>query len=180
MDTPALNIIPTAIDTGRIPLVEDVVDAIWADHGDVEITIETLYQRASDELSEPPSTFLQAVLRAGCLSLAASAQRRLAGKKRGASSKQRQLSCVDDWSAAIVETILETFEVRPGLKLGDAKGHELHTAAQAYDLKATDAKVKARWLRLIAEKVDWNGVVRETLTAETVEALRIAARETPS
>ena len=60
---------------------------------------------------------------------------------------------MSEWGQAVARGFLDTFEIRPGLMLGDAKRDDVSKAADAWSSRAQDALVKHNWLRLIAQSL---------------------------
>ncbi len=68
------------------------------------------------------------------------------------------------WSSAVAASLMDTFEVRPGLKLGAATRADVSSAAEGWATKAADARIKSRWLRLIAQGLPAGVTVRKHYT----------------
>lgn len=174
---------PLAIDTGRIPALYEIADELWADHGDPDSVYNGLIERALEELPQPPSPFVLQLLELGARTQAQAARKRCAPVTRQRSpaptptQEAQQVGLrLDGWGSAIAASILDTYEIKPGLMLGDAWKSDLMEAADALDTAAKDTQARSKWLRLIAARVNNGGRVRQSLTAKTVDQLRLEAR----
>lgn len=72
--------------------------------------------------------------------------------------------------AAIANSIFD-FPLPGGKRLGDAYASEIVVGAEAYEATAGDALLKARWLRLVAERLPADKTAEAVLPLAEVERL---------
>jgi hypothetical protein len=81
------------------------------------------------------------------------------------------------WAEAISAALMD-YPIYGGRRIGDCNRQELLTGANSYRTQADDMLVKARWLRLVADKLpDDRKTVRQALKEDTLAALRQQARD---
>ncbi len=91
---------------------------------------------------------------------------------RGGPTPAQRSADVTAWGGAVANALLDGFEIRPGLKLGDATRKDISEAAEAWATKAVDAGVKHRWLRLVAQGLPDGVKTREHYTEQRLAELK--------
>lgn len=77
---------------------------------------------------------------------------------------------------AVAHSLMDTFTLPGGKKLGDATRPDLVTAMSSFEIQEADLRTKRLWLRLIQQSVTPGKTVRDCLTDERLAELREEAR----
>lgn len=94
-----------------------------------------------------------------------------------ATVKSPRRAATEAWSQAISESILETYRLSNGKKLGDGTKEDLSETIGLLEAKSTDMMTKARWMRLIMAGMKGKKTVRQVYDDAAVKALQLKAQQ---
>lgn len=85
-------------------------------------------------------------------------------------------AAIEAWSDAICDSILDTYRLSNGKKLGDGTKDDVMETVQGLEAQAEDMLVKARWMRLIVAGMKGKKTVRQVYDDAAVKALQMKAQ----
>lgn len=85
-------------------------------------------------------------------------------------------AALEAWSDAICESILDSYRLSNGKKLGDGTKDDVLDTVNGLEAQAEDMLVKARWMRLIVAGMKGKKTVRQTYDDAAVKALQLKAQ----
>lgn len=144
-----------------------LVRRIWAENpGDMPAAYRALYGEIIAD-----QTALNEVLPSILMSWCREQIGAHVGALRIASIPMPDATSRGDRLRAVIATTLFDFPLPGGKRLGDANASEILEGASSYERSASDAAHKARWLKLVAERVGRRNRADKALTLTQLEAL---------